>query len=211
MDLSDWGGTTASRMVMALVSTLGLTSTSFAQTHEYELSNIGPAVAVEQADPEYPGHTVRSGQEGWVRMHFVVAPDGRAIDPIIIDSSGGGGFEEEARKVISEWRFEAPASGAELPNNIVNIRSEYRRGKDAATSNFIRRYRRIVTHLHHEEYDTARKMVDEAYELGGWNLYESAMLWLMMGRVEGAEAVSYTHLTLPTSSVMCRSRWSPYH
>ena len=25
------------------------------------------------------------------------------------------------------------------------------------------------------------------------------------------DAVSYTHLTLPTSSVMCRSRWSPYH
>ena len=26
-----------------------------------------------------------------------------------------------------------------------------------------------------------------------------------------AEAVSYTHLTLPTSAVACRSRWSPYH
>ena len=24
-------------------------------------------------------------------------------------------------------------------------------------------------------------------------------------------AVSYTHLTLPTSAVACRSRWSPYH
>ena len=24
-------------------------------------------------------------------------------------------------------------------------------------------------------------------------------------------AVSYTHLTLPTNSVWCRSRWSPYH
>ena len=23
--------------------------------------------------------------------------------------------------------------------------------------------------------------------------------------------VSYTHLTLPTSCVQCRSRWSPYH
>ena len=23
--------------------------------------------------------------------------------------------------------------------------------------------------------------------------------------------VSYTHLTLPTSVLMCRSRWSPYH
>ena len=26
-----------------------------------------------------------------------------------------------------------------------------------------------------------------------------------------AIAVSYTHLTLPTSAVACRSRWSPYH
>ena len=25
------------------------------------------------------------------------------------------------------------------------------------------------------------------------------------------EAVSYTHLTLPTIHVECRSRWSPYH
>ena len=24
-------------------------------------------------------------------------------------------------------------------------------------------------------------------------------------------AVSYTHLTLPTKDIRCRSRWSPYH
>ena len=28
---------------------------------------------------------------------------------------------------------------------------------------------------------------------------------------ENVQAVSYTHLTLPTSSERCRSRWSPYH
>ena len=27
----------------------------------------------------------------------------------------------------------------------------------------------------------------------------------------GIEAVSYTHLTLPTNIIRCRSRWSPYH
>ena len=27
----------------------------------------------------------------------------------------------------------------------------------------------------------------------------------------GLFAVSYTHLTLPTTPLMCRSRWSPYH
>ena len=26
-----------------------------------------------------------------------------------------------------------------------------------------------------------------------------------------ADPVSYTHLTLPTIHVLCRSRWSPYH
>ena len=28
---------------------------------------------------------------------------------------------------------------------------------------------------------------------------------------ETLQAVSYTHLTLPTRSIKCRSRWSPYH
>ena len=31
------------------------------------------------------------------------------------------------------------------------------------------------------------------------------------GRAPGREAVSYTHLTLPTILRSCRSRWSPYH
>ena len=30
-------------------------------------------------------------------------------------------------------------------------------------------------------------------------------------RLVGPAAVSYTHLTLPTMSLVCRSRWSPYH
>ena len=31
------------------------------------------------------------------------------------------------------------------------------------------------------------------------------------GTKDSSEAVSYTHLTLPTNTVTCRSRWSPYH
>ena len=32
-----------------------------------------------------------------------------------------------------------------------------------------------------------------------------------VGFAEGLMPVSYTHLTLPTNTVTCRSRWSPYH
>ena len=31
------------------------------------------------------------------------------------------------------------------------------------------------------------------------------------GRQQAQKPVSYTHLTLPTIHVECRSRWSPYH
>jgi len=51
----------------------------------------------------------------------------------------------------------------------------------------MRRYRRIMTPLHHEETEDARTQVASTNELGGWNLYDSTMLCLMLGRVDGAE------------------------
>ena len=38
------------------------------------------------------------------------------------------------------------------------------------------------------------------------------VLWkLQLDLSELVASVSYTHLTLPTKQVQCRSRWSPYH
>ena len=141
----------------------------------------------EQEPPKYPKGNIRRGQEGWVRMSYIIAPDGSATDPLIIDSSGGKGFEEEARKASGNWRFAPLEVPGERPNNIVDIRSEIENGRDRATSNFMRRYVKIVSHLRSTEYEDARRMVNSAHEIGGWNLYESTMLWLMTGRVEGAE------------------------
>lgn len=171
-----------------LGSTLcALPTLAVAQLTESRQDTSSEAVIIDQPAPDYPGHMVRKGQEGWVRMHFVITPNGDAASPIIIDSSGGAGFEQEARKIIKQWRFEPPVTSRELPSNVINIRTEIRRGREAATSNFLRRYRRTVNHLLREEYEDARLQVDSSLRLGGWNLYESAMLWLMVGRVEGGE------------------------
>lgn len=172
-------------VALALTAAILLPLVANAQKYEVDMKNSGGAIVIEQPQPGHPGGNVRKGQEGWVRMSFVVTADGRAIDPIIIDSSGGAGFEREAREAISTWRFESTESVTESPYNTTNIRSEIRRSRNAATSNFMRRYRRIMTHLYNEENEHARKMADSTYDLGGWNLYESTMLWLMLGRVEG--------------------------
>ena len=43
---------------------------------------------------------------------------------------------------------------------------------------------------------------------GGINIFASDIEEVL---AKHPDAVSYTHLTLPTSAVACRSRWSPYH
>ncbi len=158
---------------------------AFAQKYEYDIRNAtaGPE-PVNQANPAYPSR-VRGGQEGWVRVNFVITADGNAVDPVVMASVGGVVFEDNVLERVPEWQFAAP--GEELANNTADIRFELHEGRDLATSNFLRRYRRIVRHLFNEEHLEARTSVDQAAKLGGWNLYEEAMLWLMIGRVEGAE------------------------
>lgn len=173
----------------ATIIMLGAVSPVLAQNYDTRIDNGAVSAApLNQPVPLYPGRGIRAGQEGWVAVNFVITPDDNAIDPIILDSSGGREFEESTREIISKWRFEAP--GELRANNTARIRFEIHRGKDLATSNFLRRSRRIVTHLFHEEFDEARTLVDQALKIGGWNLYESTMLWLMVGRVEGAEGNS---------------------
>ena len=95
--------TTMMRRLIAIGVGLAFSTTAFAEKYDVGVRNSGStATPVQQEAPSYPADLADSGQEGWVRMHFVVAPDGRAIDPIIIDSSGGAGFETEARKALEK-------------------------------------------------------------------------------------------------------------
>lgn len=160
----------------------------FAKKFEVEMDTSGVAAsAVEQTAPAFPDGKMRRGQEGWVRLNFVVGTDGSAVDPIIVDSSGGKLFEESALAVVSSWRFKPSEAGTELANNNVDVRFEIEGERDRASRNFLRRYRGIVHALYYVNLDKARDQVDMANEFGGWNLYESTMLALLNGRLEGAE------------------------
>lgn len=178
----------ASYAALAAVTVLGFALPATARNYDisFDASNIG-TIAVHQPAPEYPESGVRRGQEAWVRVNFVVTPDGMAVDPIFVDSSGGAAFEQSVRKVMTQWRFEPLDSGAELPNNTVEIRFRNSRRRDSATRNFLRHYREIVRCLARGDIGGARKQVDSARGFGGWNLYEATMLSLMIGRVEAAE------------------------
>jgi TonB family protein len=173
------------RLALA-VSFAFATFTSAAKDYEISAEPGGvAAAAVHGPMPAFPDADLRRGQEGWVRLNFVVTADGRVADPIVVDSSGGFVFERAALDAIADWRFEA--SGSESANNDIEFRFEQRGDGDRATRNFLRRYRNIVLDLYNSKIDNARKEVDTANDFGGWNLYELTMLSLLNGRVEGAE------------------------
>ncbi len=147
----------------------------------------GLAVAIDRPLPASPRHRLRKLQAAWVELNYVVTADGRAIDPIIVNSSGGIDFENEVRKVIDSWRFEASVTGTELPHNVVETRFlMLGRGK-GTTRRFARHSSHIMKNLHSGNVEKARDIADSTVRLGGWNLYESTILWLMLGRIEGEE------------------------
>ncbi len=156
-------------------------------SYEKSIDHKGLAVVVDRALPESPRHRPRRLQEAWVQISYVVTPDGRAIDPIVINSSGGIQFEDEVRKVSESWRFEPTVTGAELPLNVTNTRFTIQGRGKGTTRRFARFAQHIMRGLHNGDVAAARKEADAALKLGGWNLYESTILWLMVGRVEGAE------------------------
>lgn len=163
---------------------------------ETDIDYNGLAVAIDRARPEFPRHVPRRLQEAWVQLSYVVTPEGRAIDPIIINSSGGPEFEDEMRKVTESWRFEPSVTGAELPFNVANTRFTIRGRGKGTTRRFARFAQHIMRNLHNGDVAAARKEADNALNLGGWNLYESTILWLMVGRVEGAEGDSVGQLEM---------------
>lgn len=155
--------------------------------YQTDVDHHGRAIAIDRPSAAWPRRQGRLLQEAWVKMSYVVTADGRAIDPIIINSSGGINFENEVRKVSESWRFKPSVSGMELPYNLVDTRFTLRGQGKGTTRKFARYAQHIMKNLHNGDVEVARKHADEALRIGGWNLYESTILWLMVGRVEGAE------------------------
>ena len=181
--------TSLKRLTCALALSLCTLSTALAYEDDYDTdANFqGLAVAIDRPLPASPRHRKRKMQAAWVELNYVVTADGRAIDPIIVNSSGGIDFENEVRKVIDSWRFEESPTGAELPHNVVETRFLMRGRGKGTTRTFARHSLHIMKNLHSGNIEKARGVADTAVELGGWNLYESTILWLMLGRVEGEE------------------------
>jgi TonB family protein len=138
--------------------------------------------------PMYPERLRNTGREGWVRLSFVVSPDGTVADPIIEDSSGGREFERAARSAVQKWTYE-PATWNGVPveqcHMNVNI-SFFIPDSRGASRRFRARFDSITQLLDENEVDAARELLETTAGSKRLNLYELARVWLLRARVAEA-------------------------
>ncbi|WP_031387188.1 energy transducer TonB [Desulfonatronum thiodismutans] len=61
---------------------------------------------ISQVPPQYPVRARRQGISGWVRLEFVVNPDGSVRDVSVVEAEPREGiFDQEAVRALSRWRF----------------------------------------------------------------------------------------------------------
>jgi len=67
-----------------------------------------PMQLIQDAGPVYPATAKAQGIEGWVRLRYDIASDGRVENLRVLESSPPGVFDAAAMAAVAQWRYRAP-------------------------------------------------------------------------------------------------------
>ena len=155
---------------------LAATSTVTAQDPEPPKLEVYKAPRLKEAVPgRYPDSERRGGEEGWVMINLMVDPDGKAVEPTVVESIGSRAFEKEALRVVQSWTFEPAALGNQPVAAGTNVKLTFilRDPARGASREFIRAYRLALDAIDQGDRAQADLQFDK---LKSRNLYEDAFL-----------------------------------
>ncbi len=69
-----------------------------------------PMQLIQDAGPVYPEAAKAQGIEGWVRLRYDIASDGRVENLQVVESSPPGVFDAAAMAAVAQWRYRAPVT-----------------------------------------------------------------------------------------------------
>ena len=125
--------------------------------------------------PMYPIGERFDENEGWVNLHFMVAPDGKPYEITVGDSTGNKRFEEIAVKTAQDWQFD-PATINGVPIDAgyaIKVTFRMTDAAKGASSDFVSAYRKVMRAVQAKD----RAAADAAMsKLKVTNLYEDAYI-----------------------------------
>ncbi len=80
---------------------------------------------VKRVNPEFPSRALRTGREGYVVIEYNVNPEGKVVNPTIIESSPKHLFEKAALNAIRKWQYEAQFEDDEPDMGLARTRMSF--------------------------------------------------------------------------------------
>jgi TonB family protein len=162
------------------------------------VESIIPAKPIERVPPKFPTKAARNGNEGWVKLSFVVDENGAVVDPVIEDSSGIRGFEKASLRAIKQWQY-SPAirNGEKIEQcrNSVQLDFILDRGPKGGRKRFVREYKNADEALRADNIVLAEQLITQMGEGKIWNSYEDAWFWMLKSEIEKAQGHDSSQLS----------------
>lgn len=147
--------------------------------------NLNKATAIKKTAPKYPKSAARKGQEGWVRLSFVIKEDGSVDLPLIEDSSGIKSFEKAARKAIKSWKFDpATRDGKTIEQCQNSVQLDFKMNKvtKGASRKFVRQYKKIINIIDENDLVEAKTALHEFSNKPRQNFYEDKFFFSLKAK-----------------------------
>ena len=135
---------------------------------------------LDMSSPTYPAAQSMRGEEGRVVIEFMVDAEGRAFDPVVLETSGDRNFRERAIEALMDSRFEPARLDGEaiVGSSRIMYRFEMEGGPGRATPNFSSAYRRFQRSLQDNDAEEIAQDLAFLEQTGARNRYENAFLGL---------------------------------
>ena len=162
--------------------------------------------------PMYPRSELRSRQQGWVDLNYVVNTEGEVIEPVVEASSGSRAFERAALNSVKRWRYEpAMLNGEPIQQCKTAVRISF--AVDGSQTGVSRRfhgnYRKIEKALEKGEVDAASSALEDAFDSKGLTLGELSWLWALKARIAGMHGDRKQQLVAVRRALAVSKDWVP--
>ena len=134
--------------------------------------------SIDPVLPSYPFREVVAGEEGLVRVDFMVDREGKAFDPVVADFTGSDKFHAAALEALLASRFEPARREGEpiVGSATILYRFELEGGSTSASERFSGVYRNFQRALRGEDESEIRSALEDLEAAGAQNHYEHAFL-----------------------------------
>lgn len=120
-----------------------------------------------------PASEIRQGHEGWVEINAMISPEGRAYEPVVVDSSGNVAFEKAALGWAAAHKFKAATLNGSPIDSGYSFKVIFAQGQNGASKGFIARYKELIALAQSGDKSSTEAALQK---LAPQNLYEDAFM-----------------------------------